>query len=161
MAAKLSRRRATIRTSPGDALLDHGRDVAGRGTGAGDGPCAILAGLAALIVLAGAGYYGHCYWTTGRFLVSTDDATVDAHSVVISPKVAGYLGEVAVTDNQTVRAGQILARIEDPDYRTALAGAEANVASARAAIQHLEQQIEQQELQMVAARPPSRPIRRR
>lgn len=111
----------------------------------------ILAGLAVLIVLAGAEYFGHYYWTTGRFVVSTDDATVAADSVVISPKVPGYLGEVAVEDNQTVHTGQVLARIEDPDYRTALAGARANVDSARAAIQHLEQQIEQQQLQVVAA----------
>jgi membrane fusion protein (multidrug efflux system) len=111
----------------------------------------ILTGLTALILLAGAGYYGHYYWTTGRYLVSTDDATVDADSVVISPKVSGYLGEVAVRDNQSVHAGQILARIEDPDYRTALAGARANVDSARAAIQHLQQQIDQQQLEVVAA----------
>jgi membrane fusion protein (multidrug efflux system) len=44
-----------------------------------------------------------------------------------------------------------LARIEDPDYRTALAGARANVDSARAAIQHLQQQIYQQQLEVVAA----------
>jgi membrane fusion protein, multidrug efflux system len=110
----------------------------------------VLTVLAALIVLTGLGYYGHYYWTTGRFLVSTDDATVDAHSVIISPKISGYLDEVAVDDNQTVHAGQILARIDDRDYRTAVAGAQASVDSAQAAIQHLQQQIDQQHLQVVA-----------
>ena len=43
---------------------------------------------------------------TGRFLVSTDDAYVQAHSVLISPKVSGYLSEVPVDDNRSVKAGQ-------------------------------------------------------
>jgi membrane fusion protein, multidrug efflux system len=110
----------------------------------------VLTVLAVLIVLTGLGYYGHYYWTTGQYLVSTDDATVDADSVIISPKISGYLDEVAVDDNQTVHAGQILARIDDRDYRTAVAGAQANVDSAEAAIQHLAQQIDQQQLQVVA-----------
>jgi membrane fusion protein (multidrug efflux system) len=65
--------------------------------------------------------------------------------------VPGYLAEVAVDDNQTVHTGQVLARIDDRDYRAALAGAQANVDSARAAIQHLQQQIDQQQLAVVAA----------
>lgn len=112
----------------------------------------VLIGLAALIVLTGLGYFGHYYWTTGRFLVSTDDAIVDAHSVIISPKISGYLADVDVEDNQTVHAGQILARIDERDYRTSVAGAQANVDSAEAAIQHLNQQIDQQQLAVVAAR---------
>jgi membrane fusion protein (multidrug efflux system) len=111
----------------------------------------VLAALAALIVLTGSGYYGHYYWTTGRYLVSTDDATVDADSVVISPRIPGYLVDVAVEDNQPVHAGQILARIDDRDYRTAVAGARANVDSAQAAMQHSQQQIDQQQLTVVAA----------
>jgi membrane fusion protein (multidrug efflux system) len=110
----------------------------------------IFTALAAVIVLSGLGYYGHYYWTTGQYLVSTDDATMDADSVIISPKVSGYLDEVAVDDNQAVHAGQILARIDDRDYRTSVAGAQANVDSAQAAIQHLQQQIDQQHLQVVA-----------
>ena len=51
----------------------------------------------------------------GRFLVSTDDAYVEAHSVLISPKVAGYICEVPVEDNQAVKADQVLARIDPRD----------------------------------------------
>jgi membrane fusion protein (multidrug efflux system) len=111
----------------------------------------ILAAIAALIVLIGLGIYGRYYWTIGRFLVSTDDATVAADSVIISPKVSGYLSEVLVNDNQAVHAGQTLARIDDRDYRTALAGAQANVASAQAVIDDLEQKIAQQRLSIVQA----------
>jgi membrane fusion protein, multidrug efflux system len=152
-AMALTARKSDDYEISGDAPMEGGLDVIGSAASRGRRwPVRqIVTGLAALIVLTGAGYYGHYYWTTGRYLVSTDDATVDADSVVISPKVSGYLGEVAVQDNQTVHAGQTLARIEDPDYRTALAGARANVDAARAAIQHLEQQIDQQQLQVVAA----------
>jgi len=111
----------------------------------------ILAGISAVIVLIGLGIYGRYYWTTGRFLVSTDDATVAADSVIISPKVSGYLSEVLVDDNQAVRASRTLAHIDDRDYRTALAGAQANVASAQAAIDNLEQKTAQQRLSIVQA----------
>ncbi len=105
-----------------------------------------LIAAAALPFLAMAAGYGDYYWTTGRFLVSTDDAYVQAHSVVISPKVSGYISEVPVDDNQVVTAGQVLARIDPRDYRTALDHARANVAAARASIDTLNQQIAEQKL---------------
>src|SRR6266478_2876781 len=71
-----------------------------------------LIAAAALVVLVAAAIYGDYYWTTGRFLVSTDDAYVQAHSVLISPKISGYISEVPVDDNQSVHAGEILARID-------------------------------------------------
>jgi membrane fusion protein (multidrug efflux system) len=78
--------------------------------------------------------------------VSTDDAYVQAHSVLISPKVSGYIFEVPVDDNQSVKAGQVLARIDPRDYQTALDQARANVAAAQASIDTLNQQIAQQKL---------------
>src|SRR5262249_40026823 len=100
---------------------------------------ALLAGTA-----AGA-YYGHDYWTTGRYLESTDDAYVKADSTIIAPKVSGYIAEVLVGDNQPVKAGQLLARIDDRDFRTALNQARADVAASEAAIRNLDAQIELQE----------------
>jgi len=105
-----------------------------------------LIGAAGLLFLAAAADYGKYYWTTGQFLVSTDDAYVQAHSVLISPKVSGYISEVPVDDNQVVKAGQVLARIDPQDYRTALDQAGANVAAARASIDTLNLQIAQQKL---------------
>jgi membrane fusion protein (multidrug efflux system) len=104
----------------------------------------IVAGV--LLLIAAAAGYGNYYWRTGRFLVSTDDAYVQAHSVLISPKVSGYLSEAPVDDNQPVKAGEVLARIDPRDYQTALDQARANVAAARAAIDTLNQQIAQQML---------------
>ena len=90
--------------------------------------------------------YGRYYWTTGRYLVSTDDAYVDAHSVLISPKISGYISEVSVEDNEHVKAGQVVARIDPRDYQTALDQARANVAAAQATIATLTGQISQQRL---------------
>jgi membrane fusion protein (multidrug efflux system) len=54
---------------------------------------------------------------------------VKADSTIISPKVSGYIAEVLVADNQPVKAGQLLARIDDRDFRTALDQAHADVAA--------------------------------
>jgi membrane fusion protein, multidrug efflux system len=100
-----------------------------------------VAALALLAAAGAAGYYGYDYWTTGRFLVSTDDAYVKADYTTIAPKVAGYLTDVLVKDNQPVKAGQVLARIDDRDYRAALAQARAEGHAAEATIASLDAQI--------------------
>jgi membrane fusion protein (multidrug efflux system) len=106
----------------------------------------LLFGAAALGLLGIAGTSGVYYWKTGRFLVSTDDAYVEAYSVLISPKVSGYISAAPVDDNQSVKAGAVLARIDPRDYQTALDQARANVAAAQANINTLNQQIAQQKL---------------
>ena len=112
----------------------------------------ILLGAAGAGAIAAAILYGQYYWTTGRFMVSTDDAYLQADNVLISPKVAGYISQVAVQDNQPVTAGQVLARIDDRDYLTAVALARANVEAQQAAIDTLKQQIGAQQLAVEAAR---------
>jgi membrane fusion protein (multidrug efflux system) len=97
--------------------------------------------LALLAGTATGAYYGHGYWTTGRYLESTDDAYVKADSTIVAPRVSGYIGEVLVGDNQPVKAGQLLARIDDRDLRAALAQADADVAAAEAAVRNLDAQI--------------------
>jgi membrane fusion protein, multidrug efflux system len=96
--------------------------------------------------------YGHYYWTTGRFLVATDDAYVDVHSSLIAPKVSGYISEVSVDDNEHVKTGQVIARIDPRDYQTALEHARADVKAAEATIDMLTQQISQQKLVVEQAR---------
>jgi membrane fusion protein (multidrug efflux system) len=112
----------------------------------------ILFGAVVLALMATAGFYGRYWWTVGRFLVSTDDAYVQADNVIISPKISGYLSAVPVVDNQHVHAGEVLARIDDRDYSTAEAGARAIVAAAQASIDDLQQQIGQQHLKVDEAR---------
>jgi membrane fusion protein, multidrug efflux system len=106
---------------------------------------------AAVLALAGATSYGWDYWTVGQYLVSTDDAYVKADNTTISPKVSGYLHEVLVGDNETVKAGQVLARIDDRDYRVALDQATADVAAARAAIAAKTSQLDVQQAMIDAA----------
>jgi membrane fusion protein (multidrug efflux system) len=104
----------------------------------------LIAGVSAVVLAAG-GYWGADYWRTGRFLESTDDAYLQADYTTIAPKVSGYIAEVLVADNQPVKAGQVLARIDDSDFRTALDQANADMASGEADIRHMDAQIAQQQ----------------
>ncbi|HLY54929.1 MAG TPA: HlyD family secretion protein [Stellaceae bacterium] len=118
-----------------------------------------LAIAAAIIgITAGAAAYGYDWWAVGRFLESTDDAYVGGDVTVIAPQVAGFVAEVAVTDNQAVHKGDLLVRLDDRDYRAALAKAEAAVAGQQAALENLAATrrlqlavIAQQEATIVAA----------
>jgi len=112
---------------------------------------AALAGVA-LAALLGAGFWGHDYWTTGRFEVSTDDAYVKADSTTIAPKISGYIGAVLVRDNEPVKAGQVLARIDDRDLRVALDQAKAEVAAAHAAVASKQAQLDAQQSLIDTAR---------
>ena len=53
-------------------------------------------------------------------MVATDDAYVQADNTLIAPRVSGYISQVLVDDNQPVKAGEVLARIDDRDFQTAL-----------------------------------------
>jgi membrane fusion protein, multidrug efflux system len=112
----------------------------------------LLSIAAALAVVAGAAWYGWDYWTVGRYLVSTDDAYVRADSTTIAPKVAGYLLQVLVKDNERVRTGQVLARIDDRDFKVALDQAAADVASAKATIASKQAQLDVQQAVINAAK---------
>src|SRR6476659_7330212 len=101
--------------------------------------------LALALGVAAAADFGYGYLTTGRYLESTDDAYVKADSTIISPKVSGYIAQVLVGDNQPVKAGALLARIDDRDFRAALDQAHADVAAAEAAVRNLDAQITLQE----------------
>jgi membrane fusion protein (multidrug efflux system) len=104
--------------------------------------------LALLAGAAGAGQFGYDYWSHGRFLVSTDDAYVKADYTSVAPKVSGYIAEVLVEDNQPVKAGQVLARIDDRDFRTALDRARADVAAAEASVRNFDAQLSLQQAEI-------------
>jgi membrane fusion protein (multidrug efflux system) len=95
------------------------------------------AGLA-LLITVGAAAYGHHWWTVGRFIESTDDAYVGGEVTVIAPKVSGLIAQMLVTDNQTVRAGELLVKIDDRDYRAALDKATGAVEAQRATLANLD-----------------------
>ena len=101
-------------------------------------------GMLAAALLAGVAFgadFGYRYWTVGRFIESTDDAYVKADYTTIAPKVAGYIKDVLVNDNDTVKTGQVLARIDDRDFQAALSQAKADLKAADAAIANIDAQI--------------------
>jgi membrane fusion protein, multidrug efflux system len=103
----------------------------------------ILVGVAAVALLAG-GWFGFDYMTTGRFLVSTDDAYVRAYNTTLGAKVSGYVSAFLIDDNTKVRAGDVVARIDDGDYRLAVNSARDKVATQEATIARFDRQIEAQ-----------------
>jgi membrane fusion protein (multidrug efflux system) len=105
----------------------------------------VIAGLAGLLALGAGTWFGHSWWTTGRYMVATDDAYVGAKSSTLSPKVSGYIAEVAIEDNAQVKAGDVIARIDDGDYRLAVQTARDQIAVQQAAIQRFARQITAQQ----------------
>jgi membrane fusion protein (multidrug efflux system) len=97
--------------------------------------------LGIVLALAGLAYFGHYWWTVGRYLVTTDDAYVGARNATLSPKVAGYITEVAVEDNAQVKAGDVIVRIDDGDYRLAVQTAGDQIAVQQATIERLGRQV--------------------
>ena len=84
-------------------------------------------------------------WAAPFQSTSTGDAYVRSDVTSISPKVTGYISEVAVRDNQPVKAGDILFRIDDSDYRARVDQAASSVAGNRAALTNLDSRLSLQE----------------
>ena len=95
----------------------------------------------ALAVIAG----GIAYWLNARHYENTDDAFIDAHPSAISPQVAAAITDVPVTDNEVVKPGEVLARLDDRDYVAAVAQAKAQIAQAEATISSSEAQTTSQQ----------------
>jgi membrane fusion protein (multidrug efflux system) len=100
--------------------------------------------IGAAVVLGALAIWGAHWWTTSRFIENTDDAYIGADIVVLRPKVPGYIVEEHVADNQPVRKGDLLYRIDDRDYRAAVARAEGAVAAQRALLVNLDATRRQQ-----------------
>lgn len=91
---------------------------------------------------------GYLYWDGARRFETTDDAFIAARQFAIAPKVSGYVTAVPVTDNQHVAAGDVIARIDDRDYRIALEQTQAQVAAAQASIDNIDAQTAVQQAQV-------------
>ena len=103
-------------------------------------PRHLLVALAVIAVLALAGI-GTYWWTTLRFIETTDDAYVASDTTIIGPKIDGYVRAVPVRDNQQVKAGDVLVIIDDRDFAAKLGEAEAALAAERAQLETLGSQI--------------------
>ncbi|PXW59123.1 HlyD family secretion protein [Methylobacterium sp. B4] len=99
--------------------------------------------------LGGGAYAGWDWWTVGRFFVSTDDAYVQADISVLAAKVSGYLEAVPVVNGQAVRRGEVIARLDDGDYRLALKAAQDKVATQESTIARIGRQSEAAQAQVL------------
>jgi membrane fusion protein (multidrug efflux system) len=101
--------------------------------------------------LGGGGYFVNEYLTNWQFLVSTDDAYVRADMSIIAAKVSGYVQSVSVSDNTHVAAGDVLARIDDGDYKLAVRAAQDKVTMQDATVARIAQQEEAQKANIAQA----------
>jgi len=116
------------------------------------GRARVVLPLVALLALGGAGTYGWHWWTIGRFLEATDDAYLQSDKVTVAPRIAGIVSEVMVGDNQPVKAGAVIARLDDRSYRVQLKQAEAEVDKDKAQILGVASAIIQQQAQVASSR---------
>lgn len=87
---------------------------------------------AGLVVLVVAGYF---LWRHFSAYESTDDAQVDGHLNAISARITGQVTQVLVDENQLVKQGDVLVKIDPRDYEVAVAKAEADLADAEAGLE--------------------------
>ena len=92
------------------------------------------------------------YISVGRFIYSTDDAYIRNDLAIVSPKISGYVEDVRVVDNQHVKAGQVLARIDAGDYQLAVAAARQKIRTQDATIARIKAQAEAQKAIVAQAR---------
>ncbi len=111
----------------------------------------IILGVVAVAFLAIC-FYGFQWLIVGRFVVETDDAYVQADVSTLGVKVAGYIAEVPVKNGDSVKAGDVVVRLDDTDYRTALDAAKARRATQTAAIERITRQIGAQHAAVDSAR---------
>src|SRR4030095_7283120 len=84
-----------------------------------------------LLIIGGA-WFGISKYLHGRHHEETDDAQVSADIIPVIPRIAGYVKEVRVSDNQQVKKGDTLLILDDSDYKIKLEEAEAALATAQA-----------------------------
>ena len=111
----------------------------------------VFAGIGVIALLAG-GYYGYDWFTTGRYMVSTDDAYVGGDIATISSKLSGYVGTVNVVANQTVKAGDPLITLDDGDYKIARDQAQAQIDTAHLTLNRIDAQITGAEASLAQAK---------
>ncbi|WP_430650063.1 HlyD family secretion protein [Bradyrhizobium ivorense] len=100
----------------------------------------VMLGVVGLLALAAASYATY-YLLVGRFYVSTDDAYVRANNSMLGARVAGHIAAILPGDNAVVRAGDVIFRIDDGDYRIAVDAARTRIATQEATIERIGRQV--------------------
>ncbi|TAI67018.1 HlyD family secretion protein [Bradyrhizobium sp. Leo170] len=100
----------------------------------------VMMGVLGLLALAAVGY-GVYWFVAGRFYISTDDAYVRANNSMLGARVSGHLAAILPADNSIVRAGEVIFRIDDGDYRIAVDAARSKIATQQATIERIGRQV--------------------
>ncbi|HEX3836746.1 MAG TPA: HlyD family secretion protein [Steroidobacteraceae bacterium] len=104
-----------------------------------------------VIAIIGIGF-GVRWLVYGRFIETTDDAYLRADTVTVAPRVSGYIQQIYVVDDQAVKAGDPLVRIDLRNYKAVLNQQDATVDARNADIEAAQSQITQQEAAVESAR---------
>lgn len=107
-----------------------------------------LAGVALLVGVSWAAWW----WITGRFIETTDDAYLQADSISVAPKINGYVAEVLVSDNQNVKRGDVLVRLDARKYQAVSDEASATIAARNADFAKAQADLVQQDSTIAEAR---------
>ncbi|MFJ3487409.1 HlyD family secretion protein [Pseudomonas sp. NPDC090202] len=97
------------------------------------------------VALAGGLVWGAWWWLAGRFIETTDDAYLQADSISVAPKISGYVGEVLVSDNQAVKRGDVLVRLDARKYQAISDQASATIAARTADLAKAQADLTQQD----------------
>jgi membrane fusion protein, multidrug efflux system len=100
----------------------------------------VMIGALGLLALAAIGY-GVYFVMIGRFYISTDDAYVRANNTMLGARVSGHVAAILPRDNSLVRAGDVIFRIDDGDYRIAVEAARSKIATQQATIDRIGRQV--------------------
>lgn len=100
----------------------------------------VMIGVLGLLALAAIGY-GAYFVLVGRFYVSTDDAYVRSNNTMLGARVSGHVAAIVPRDNSLVRAGDVIFRIDDGDYRIAVDAARSKIATQQATIDRIGRQV--------------------
>ena len=100
----------------------------------------IMIGAVVLLALAAIGY-GAYFIMVGRFYISTDDAYVRANNTMLGSRVSGHVAAILPRDNSIVRAGDVIFKIDDGDYRIAVDAAQSRMATQQATIDRIGRQV--------------------
>src|SRR5262245_55799975 len=112
----------------------------------------VVLAIGAMLLAAAVGG-GDLYLDYATHFQSTDDAFIAARQSALAPKVSGHITAVPVTDNQHVAAGDVIARIDDRDYRIAVDQGDAQAAAAQARIENIDAQLQVQQAKIAANEP--------
>ncbi|MEM8604179.1 MAG: biotin/lipoyl-binding protein, partial [Cyanobacteria bacterium P01_H01_bin.121] len=87
----------------------------------------LILGIGAIAIVAGGG----AWWLHAARYESTNDAQITAHIYQVSSQVPGKVQAVSITENQAVKVGELLVRLDPNDYQVKVEQAEAALAVAK------------------------------